>query len=483
VLAARVGEVAGRIVVVEGDVGGQSRARVAPLDQIVRQERVLGEAAARGLLEHVHVVNPLSGEAPLAVQVLVDVRDRGGVWVDARVARMDGREDRGVRAGQGHAHPRLQNAVAADHAPRTGVVDGAVEGVGQCPDQKWGGSGWEDRVRVERDHEADLAERLDVPGDLTEGVLRTAPQEVVELGELSSLSLPAHPNALTHVPAAWAVQQVEAAVVPATVALVERAHAFDGSRDEGFVFGARLDRGVREVAQHREVQVRLAVGEELHLEVVERLAHGIHVREERGDHDGGSIFGGDTALNLQVELGKDARRQVGRDELVHDRYGDVEGGQDADRRQDQPSRPGTLPREPEERAERDGGTREDSAAEEEVRMPQHESVGGRRQARPVPGGDFQIGEPVVHEVVAHVCVEGGALWIECPAPRELDRLKRDRLLVSSGSPGQVLDHVAVPVARAERHPGVVARGVAPERGFHHALALDERLPVHVRDGA
>ena len=49
---------------------------------------------------------------------------------------------------------------------------------------------------------------------------------------------------------------------------------------------ALLRGGVREVAQHREVQIPLTVGEELHLEVLERISHRLHIAEEGGhDHD------------------------------------------------------------------------------------------------------------------------------------------------------------------------------------------------------
>ena len=84
VLAQGEAEVPGRIVVVHHDVGDQPGAGVVALDQVVREQRVLGEAPAGRQLERRHVVDPLAGEAPLAVQVLVDVGDRGGVGIHAR---------------------------------------------------------------------------------------------------------------------------------------------------------------------------------------------------------------------------------------------------------------------------------------------------------------------------------------------------------------------------------------------------------------
>ena len=65
VLAPRVGENARGVVVHHLDVGDEGRAGVQPLEQIVRQERVLGHAPIEGGDEGIHVVEPLAGEDPL----------------------------------------------------------------------------------------------------------------------------------------------------------------------------------------------------------------------------------------------------------------------------------------------------------------------------------------------------------------------------------------------------------------------------------
>ena len=65
----------------------------------------------------------------------------------------------------------------------------------------------------------------------------------------------------------------------------------------------RLGRRVGEVAEDGEVEVRLAVGEVLHLEVLERLVHRLHAAEQRRDHDRGAELGRDAVL-AEVELGQ-----------------------------------------------------------------------------------------------------------------------------------------------------------------------------------
>ena len=65
------------------DVGHQSRASEDPLEEIVTQERVLGDAAPESRLECVDVVDPLSRVGPLVEQVLVHIGDRTRIGVNA----------------------------------------------------------------------------------------------------------------------------------------------------------------------------------------------------------------------------------------------------------------------------------------------------------------------------------------------------------------------------------------------------------------
>ena len=82
-LAARVAHVRRRIVVVHDHVGGETGAGVVAFDQVVRQQRVLGEPAMRRDLERIDVVDALARECPFAEQVLVDIGYGGGIWVHA----------------------------------------------------------------------------------------------------------------------------------------------------------------------------------------------------------------------------------------------------------------------------------------------------------------------------------------------------------------------------------------------------------------
>ena len=85
-LTTGVREHAGRILVHDLHVGNERDACVQPLEQIVRQERVLRHAVLEGSHEGVDVIQTLAREDAFTEQVLIRVGHRRGVGVDTRVA-------------------------------------------------------------------------------------------------------------------------------------------------------------------------------------------------------------------------------------------------------------------------------------------------------------------------------------------------------------------------------------------------------------
>ena len=81
-----------RVVIDDFNITDERGARVETLEKVVRQEGVFRHASLEGRLERVHVVEALAGEDALGEQVLIDVRYRGGVGIDANVARICPRE-------------------------------------------------------------------------------------------------------------------------------------------------------------------------------------------------------------------------------------------------------------------------------------------------------------------------------------------------------------------------------------------------------
>ncbi len=135
VLPSRVRQHARRVVVDELDVRHQRDPRVQPLEQIVREQRVLRHRIFERRGERVDVVQALAGEDAFAEQVLIGVGDGGRVRIDASVAGVEAREQRSRRAHVGHADPRLQDAVAFDDAAGLGIEAGPIQRMGDDADQ------------------------------------------------------------------------------------------------------------------------------------------------------------------------------------------------------------------------------------------------------------------------------------------------------------------------------------------------------------
>ena len=205
-----------------------------------------------------------------------------------------------MRARERNPDARLQDPVAAHDATEVGVVHGTVERVRQGSHEERRRVRRKDGVGVQGDHIAHAPHRLEVADHHAEPVAGAGQDEAVELGELAALPLPSHPDALVRVPAARAVEQVERVLAAAAVAGVEGADPVDRGGHDRLVAFAGLAGRVGEVAQHREMEVRLAVGQELHLEILERLVHGVHAPEQRRDDDRGA------------ELGRARRARAGR---------------------------------------------------------------------------------------------------------------------------------------------------------------------------
>ena len=323
-LAAGVGEVSRGIVVVQLDVGDQPGARVHSLDQVVGKQRVFGEAPPRRALEGVDVVDPLAGVAPLRVQVLVHVGHGHRVRVHPRVAGVDGRETRTIRARQRDPDARLQDPVSLHDPAESWIVDGAVQRVGHRPHQEVRRVAGEDGVGVQGDHVARLAQQLHVSHHRHEGVGGAAAQKAVELRELAALALPPHPDPLPGVPEARPVKQVEDLVRAAREAPVQIVDPLPGRLGDGLVLRRRFGGRVDQVAEQSELQVTVPVREKLDFQVLERLADGGHTRQQRRHHHHGAQVRGDPAF-AQVELGEDAGREKPGEELLDDTDRDVVG--------------------------------------------------------------------------------------------------------------------------------------------------------------
>ena len=181
-----------------------------------------------------------------------------------------------MRAGQRHTHARLQDAVASHDPTAHGIIHRAIERMRNRADECRCGIRREHRVGVERDDVAHTPQRRDIAFNHRERLGRTTAQISIELGQLPPLALPSHPDALRRVPAPRAMEQIERIAAPRGVPGIQRTDSRDRSGHNVIIAGERLRRRIRKVAQHREMQIRPPVGQELHLEVGQRLIHRLH---------------------------------------------------------------------------------------------------------------------------------------------------------------------------------------------------------------
>ena len=77
----------------------KARTRDRAFEQIVAEHRVFVDAALQRRLEGVDVVEALAGERAFAEHVLIDVRDRKDIGVEAAIGREHALEERGFVAG------------------------------------------------------------------------------------------------------------------------------------------------------------------------------------------------------------------------------------------------------------------------------------------------------------------------------------------------------------------------------------------------
>ena len=481
VFAPRGRDVTRRILIVDDHVGGEAGPRVIPLDQVVRQQRVFREAAVCCQLEGVQVVDALAGEAPLAKEILVHVGDGGRVRVHTRVPRRNGREARAMGAWQGYADSRLQYPVPVHDATECGIVPGPIERVGERAHERCRRIRRQHGIGVERDDVPHVAELRRVAADGRKGVRRPATQEPVEVPQLAALALPSHPDALPLVPAAGSVQQVE---LVRRVPVVEGTHPFQRRPDDLVVLGLLLRGRVRKIAEDGVGQAGVAIGEKLHFEVLERFTDVLHAAEQRGDHHRGTVLGRHLAL-LEVQPRQHARRQPDRHQLIEDRDRHVERRQ-RDQREHQP--PGVAHTHARRGSHGEHRQDREQCQAAEVDRPwirPHQSFHALARRRRIPGHLFQFSQPVIDQVEPDVRPAriAAALRRQRLAAGQLHGPTRHRSLPVTRTPGNTLDDVAILVARRERHLRVEPRGILAERGFHHALFLDEHAPVATADVA
>lgn len=294
-----IGAVARRVGLEQLHVAEQARVCIAAFDQVVAEHAVVGEAAIQGPLEGIHGVDALANEGAAEKQVLIDVRHSLGIGVDTGIAAEQACIGRARHAGQADAHAWLQDRVARADAAGTRVEPCAVQRVLHGADEFLGDAAWQLGVSVQGDDIAHVPELLQVADDAHEALAGAPAQEGIEVSELATLALAAHPAALGRVPLPWPLQQEEALATRDRVFVVQRPYAFAGQVKQGSIFGDCLFTGIHEVAEQREMQVFVTVGQKTNLQPFDQFLDIAGRRQQGRDHHQCAGVGGNPSGVVQ----------------------------------------------------------------------------------------------------------------------------------------------------------------------------------------
>ena len=263
---------------------------------------------------------------------------------------------------------------------------------------------------------------------------------------------------------------------------VERGDALLRDGDEPSVALHVLGVGVGEVAEEGKVDVVLEARERPNLEIREQLLHRLRAVEHGRDDDEGAR--GRRNAVVEGELGQDARRQDEDEDRVRQRDGHLARRKDEDRDEERedPAREHRVagPCRPGAGADGQDGER---AEVEERRVRLEESLRAKREAATVAELDLERAPPAIDEPVAHVG-RGRVLSVGLRLSLgEPERGLRDVDLDRLASARELLDRVAIAVARAVVHRAVDSRRIAREDALDRADAGEEGIPVDGTDGA
>ena len=445
-----------------------------PLEQVVAQKRVVRCPVREATLERCDIEDSLPRVDALSEQVLVHVGHGVRVEVEPRVRFHDSREDRRVSPAGGRLEPGLEDRVAGA-CPSVSVVPGPVQGVGQRRDQPHRGARGQVSVGIERDHVADSDELPEVTFHRPQARVVCAEKQAVELMQLASLALPAHPAPLGRVPLPGPVQQEKRDLPIPPVDGVQSGHALRRPLEDRLVRRRELGGSVGPVGEQSPPHVRVAVSLISHLEARQQGVHLLLVAHQDGNRDDRTSVSRDPVR--QVELRQHPRRDQGGGQPIRDAERDGRGGNDSaqqHQRDHGAGRTGTD-RRTGQREEQQEGESETAATVGEADVPQEEATRARSAGRPVAEDLFEGGAALADQPVADVPFHQVTRGLRGPGSPH--GLVRDRILRLPGAAGQFLDGPPIAVPRLEVHARICPVRIPSQDALHPAGALHEPPPV------
>jgi hypothetical protein len=475
---AREFQITARKRFVEHHVRGKRGAAVDAFEQVVAGERVLRHTPLEASLKGVDVVDALADVDSGAEEILVDVGDRTAVDVDRGVSREEPSEARAIPADGIDLDAWLDDRVAGHDSARLRIELGAVQRMSEDPHQSLERAARQRRIRVERHHEAHAPKTSVLPCVCRERGRRVAPQQAIELFELASLALPAHPTGLGCVVLPRTVQRVKRARILVAVAPVQAGDPRHQRLEHGVIVGQSLRAGVGKVAEKDELDRGLRVAEVVALELLEQSVDLSRAPGQAGHDDRGLVVQRNS--RLEVELGEHPRRQHLGQAPVHQR--DAERRR-RERRHQQCDCP-HLRRGPLSREMGRGQDQRDTGRSSERQRIEPGSMAGQRAAKSNPGGRA-IGQGGLELPLARTLEPVADVRAQRIASRESLRVGddaiRDLRLRMGRGPRQPFDEAAVAIGGLEVHARIDSRGVGPQDRFDPTRLLEEVLPRDRRD--
>ena len=411
-------------------IAQQSRAGVAAFEKIVAKNAIFREAPANCLLEGIDVVDSLADERSFSEHVLVDIRDRARIGVDARLAPIQARIARAVGRREADRHARLQDAVARADAPFRGIVAGAIQRVRHGADEFARRIARQLRIGVQRYHVFNGREDRAIPDDERKAVPGATAQQRIQVGELAALALVTHPQPVLGVPAPRAMEEEEEVIPDAApvsaVLLVQLADPLARQFQQRCVLGERFLASVAEIGQQAEVQAFIAIRQKPDFQRLDQLLHSGRAGKHRRDDDQGACVGRDAFAEIHSRQG--VRRHEQRCQPVHQRYAQLTGSQqrdDADRHQQPVRRPGG-------KRLRQQACRDDRRDQSDAAQVREQWEAACRRAQGLGAGTadlrcaLELRQTLVDQVVADVpgTIASAAASIarHCTHARQVDRL-------------------------------------------------------------
>ena len=299
-----------------------------------------------------------------------------------------------------------------------------------------------------------------------------------ELEQRPAFALPSHPHAFGFVEPPRAHEQVERAhAVFGLVALVELGDAAHRRLEDGAIVRTRLSLERLHVAEQREADVQVAVGQIRDLEMFDHRDSRRDARQERREHrecpcrlvDGPA----------EVELRQPLRREHDRREPVDEHQREFRQWHEAEHNQRDGGGCRCAFGEGVARQSGDEDRREhaERAPVEQLMVAQGTSIESLAAPQAIADDGLELIAAFVDEPPAHmpghfvrgVPEQGGA--------RKRHDLVGDLELGHLRAGGEQLERVAVAVAALEVHRAVRLGGIAAQGRLHERHVLEERAPV------